>query len=94
MHEKNVQKFYDSIFRTLQEYLGNKFHLSAGVITVDVLEPYLKTKVQQDMILTSLREIFNECDLVRFASGQVLEEKMKSTFQRAQEIIDFFERNY
>lgn len=94
LHEKNVQKFYDSIFKTLQEYLGNKFHLTSGVITVNVLGEHLKTKDHQDIILTSLREIFNECDLVRFASGQVLEEKMKSTFQRAQEAIDFFERNY
>lgn len=94
LHEKDVRKFYDSIFKTLQEYFGNKFHLSAGAISVDVLKEYLKVKDMQDKTLTTLREIFNECDLVRFASGQVLDDKMKSTFQRAQEIIDFFERNY
>ncbi len=94
LHEKDVRKFYDGIFKTLQEYLGNKFHLPAGAITVDVLKEYLKVKDKQNETLTTLREIFNECDLVRFASGQVLDDKMKLTFQRAQEIIDFFERNY
>ncbi len=94
MHEKDVRNFHDSVFKTLQEYFGNKFHLPAGAISADLLVNHLKAKDRKDSVLDSLREIFSECELVRFASAQVPEERMKTTFNRAQEIIDFFERNY
>lgn len=94
MHEKNVRGFYDSIYKTLQDYLGNKFHLSSGTIGAETIAGQLKAQDRQAAVAVSLREIFAECDLVRFASAQVLEEKMKTTFAAVQEIIDFFERNY
>ncbi len=94
LHEKDARNFYDSIFKTLQDYFGNKFHLPSGTITVDTISEHLKSKDHKDKVIDSLREIFGECDLVRFASAQVPQEKMKSTFARTQQIIDFFERNY
>ncbi len=94
LHEKDARNFYDSIFKTLQEYFGNKFHIPAGAITVDVLAGHLKSKDQKNAVIDSLREILSECELVRFASAQGLEDKMRATFKRTQEIIDFFERNY
>jgi len=89
--ESNGRNFCDTLFRTLQEYFGNKFHVPQSTVTVAVIAGHMK--IGNDKILDDLRQIFSECELVRFASAQTTTEKMKTSLQRAKEIIDFFERN-
>lgn len=89
--KNDSRNFCDTLVKTLQEYFGNKFHVPSTTVTVAVIANHMKNP--NDKILEDLRQILSDCELVRFASAQITMEKMKAGLQRAQEIIDFFERN-
>jgi len=42
MDAGKVEEFYDMLFKTFQHYLGNKFHLSSGAVTVEAIKCRLK----------------------------------------------------
>lgn len=52
------QGFYDVVFETLQEYLGDKFHLPSKGITVNVIDDILKDEVIDKEALDKLKDIF------------------------------------
>ena len=89
--KNDAQNFCDALVRTLQEYFGNKFHVPPNTVTVALIASHMKNN--NDKVLEDLRQVFSECELVRFASAQITVEKMKAHLQKAQETIDFFERN-
>ncbi len=88
---KDSDKFFDAVFKTLQEYLGDKFHLSTGGITSSVVEE-LKGRNIDKGILDKLKECFNNCDRARYAPSSITGEQMNGTFQLLEEIIDALER--
>jgi len=90
--EKGKQKeFYDTVFKTLQDYFSHKLHLPVGSITVEAIAGILKGN-NRDFVLERLRTVFSECEMVRYAAVSQDSAKMKEIFARTQEIIDFVER--
>jgi len=85
------KEFYDAVFKTLQDYFGNKFHLPGGSITVETIAGILKGN-NKDFVLERLRMVFSECEMVRYAAVSQDNLKMKEIFARTQEIIDAVER--
>ena len=90
--EQQVEFCY-AILKSLQEYFGNKFHLVSATITFQTLENRMKSQGIDQKIVESIKSIFAECDLVRYASFKLDNEKMKFIYQKAQEIIDYLERH-
>ncbi len=88
---KDAGKFFDSAFRTLREYLGDKFHLPTAGITSDIVEELKRYNVEEE-VLNKLKECFGYCDKARYAALNISEKKMLKTFNLAQELIDEFER--
>jgi len=84
--------FYNSIFKTLQEYLGGKFHLPAAGITVEVVDEVLKSKGVSKEMLGKLEEIFKDCDIARYAPSGFSSSKMEESFRKLQEVIDCLQR--
>ncbi len=90
---KNYKKeFYDFIFQTLQEYLGDKFHLPSKSITVSITDDILKTKHIPDDVLRKLKDIFHECDMARYAASELGNEAMQPSLRKLEEIIDYFQK--
>jgi hypothetical protein len=87
-----AQEFYDCLFATLQEYLGDKFHLPSKGITISILDEQLKHKNLSPDALTKLRDIFSECDMVRYAASQLTREDMQSSLKKLEEVIDYLQR--
>ena len=85
-------EFYDSVFKTLQEYLGNKFFIPPGGITGEVVDKILKPKGIDKNVLKSLKDIFMECDLARYASLESGETERKEMFLKMKEILSYLER--
>ena len=85
-------EFYDSVFKTLQEYLGNKFFIPPGGITGEVVDKILKPKGIDKNVLKSLKDIFMECDLARYASLESGETERKKMFLKMKEILSYLER--
>ena len=89
----NQKDFYDCLFKTLQQYFSNKFHMPVGSITVDAVRNILRTKGLGDEVAEKIRDVFGQCEMVRYASAQLDKVKMDENYKSAAEIIDYFERN-
>ncbi len=92
LREDDAEKFYGAVFRTLQEYLGDRFHLPSAGITGRVVEETLRPKGIDGEILDGLNGIFRECDQARYASSACGREKMDHAYRALEQIIDRMER--
>jgi hypothetical protein len=93
LKENKTAQFYDSLFDTLQEYLGDRFHLSSKSITAGIIDDILKPgKVSQD-ILDKLAGLFKDCDMARYAPTGFAASQMQTSLRDLQEVIDYFQRN-
>ena len=92
LSQKNIQKFYDTLFSTLQEYLGNRFHLPSKGITISVIDEHLSREGASEEVLVKLRDIFRDCDMARYASAQLTPEHMRDSLNKLEEVIDYFQR--
>jgi hypothetical protein len=93
LEKGSVGEFYDTLFDVLQEYLGNKFHLPSKGITISIVDEQLKDKSISKEILAKLRDIFSECDMVRYAASQLTKENMQNALRSLEEVIDYLQRN-
>jgi hypothetical protein len=91
--DKEPSEFYNAVFKTLQEYLGDLFHLPSGGITTDIVDSELRQRSLSDDILTELKNIFAECDMVRYAPAEFNRAKMQKTYNDLRQVIDYLERN-
>jgi len=92
MHAGNVAVFYDRMFKLLQDYLGGRFHAASAGITAGFVEDILKTKKVDDNILAMVKNLFNECDIARFAAGNFSPEAMSISLENLRIIVDRLER--
>ena len=92
MERGQLEKFYDVIFKTLQGYFGDKFHLPSSGITGTIVDEVLAPKGVKENILKKTRALFEDCDMARYAPSSLDAKKMGESFRSALEIIDYFER--
>lgn len=86
-------EFYDAVFKTIREYVGNRFHVPSGGMTADSAGEVLKDKgLAQDMLIR-LINIFRECDMARYAPSETGMDKMQETLRELKELIDYLERH-
>jgi len=94
LKQDQPREFYDAVFKTLQEYLADKFHLPMGNITVQSLQDKIQKPSANaaNAVLDKLKIIFGACEAVRYASAVPDKVKMRMVFEHTQEIIDWMER--
>lgn len=68
--------FCDVIFKTMQEYIGDQFALPSAGITSEVVAALQKHGVKED-VQDKLRDFFESCDSVRYASEEISQEQMQ-----------------
>jgi len=93
LEKGNAREFYDTLFDTLQEYLGDRFHLASKGITISIIDEQLKNRDIEEFALTKLRDIFRECDMFRYAASRLSEENMRNSLSKLEEVIDYFQRH-
>ncbi|MFA4888921.1 MAG: BatD family protein [Candidatus Omnitrophota bacterium] len=93
LRQNKTKEFYDCVFATLQEYLGDKFHLPSQGITAGVIEDILKDKVISEEALNKIREIFRSCDLARYTVSESRKEDLLETLKKLEETIDYLQRS-
>jgi len=90
--EKSKEKeFFDVIFKTLQEYLANKYHLPKGGISIASLDKKLGSRVKKQEDILKLKNIFELCDSVRYASLGHDKKTMIDVYRNTEEIINTLE---
>jgi hypothetical protein len=65
--ENKSDEFFATLFRLLQEQLGERLALPATAITEAVIEERLRPRGVPDPTLASLQELFQTCNLARYA---------------------------
>jgi hypothetical protein len=73
---KDSEAFFVTLFRLLQERLGERLDLPAASITEVVIEEHLRPRGAPESVLTGVQELFQICNLARYApikSSQELE---------------------
>ena len=94
---EDKQGFYDCLYKTLQKYFANKFHMPVGTVSYrSVIDKGKMLKAGSDQandIKIKLKRIFEECDIVRYAAGRI-HDTMKESFEDLEEIIDYYERKF
>jgi hypothetical protein len=90
--ENNRQAFFDAIFKTLREYLADRFHLAQGGITAMTIEEIAQEKGISADILDKIKKIFTDCDMARYAPSQFGLEQLEDILKNLKEVIDYLER--
>jgi BatD DUF11 like domain len=72
--ENNSDEFFATLFRLLQEQLGERLDVPASAITESVLEEQLEPRGAPEAMVTNLRELFQACNLARYAPFKTSQE--------------------
>ncbi|MDD5070907.1 MAG: BatD family protein [Candidatus Omnitrophica bacterium] len=88
---KATDKFYELVFRTLQEYLGARFHLPSSSITQDFIDTVMLERNVDKNVLYDLRNLFSLCDLARYSGLDSSESDMSSSIEILKRVVNYFE---
>ncbi len=72
--ENHSEKFFVILFRLLQEQLGERLDCPASAITEAVVDEKLRPRGVPDSTLTQIHELFQSCNLARYAPTRSGEE--------------------
>lgn len=87
LHKGDSAVFYTIIFRTLQDFLGDKFHIPPGGITVGIIYSVLRPRGVNEEVLKKIKDVFEDCDMARYASLESGRTEMEETFDMLKEVI-------
>jgi hypothetical protein len=65
-----TEQFFALVFRLLQEQIGERLDVPASAITEAVVDDRLAALGLETALLTELRQLFQECNLARYAATQ------------------------
>ncbi|MBF0554524.1 MAG: protein BatD [Nitrospirae bacterium] len=83
------KEFYDAVHKTIYDYLGDKLHMPPGEIMSEKIFQLLE---QKGLDTSTLKEIFEACDMTRYARGGLGRAEMQKTFKHLEDFIDQMER--
>ncbi|MBU4149223.1 MAG: BatD family protein [Candidatus Omnitrophica bacterium] len=92
MLKHDVKAFYAEINRAVIEYVADKLNIPHASITKDILEIRLEEKGCSRENIERLKELFDICDMARFASGKFDREDMQRSLGEASEVITELEK--
>jgi len=90
--ENKSENFFATLFRLLQEQLGERLDCPASAITEAVIEERLRPGGVPEPALTALRELFQTCNLARYAPVKTSQElaalipKLEDTLRELQNL--------
>ena len=93
LQAQKTKEFYDELFKTLQQYLTHKFHLSSGVITSHEITAALGQNIKDQHTVLAIKNILQECEMARYASVSLSQEQMQKSYDELERVIDYLERN-
>jgi hypothetical protein len=72
--ENQSERFFATLFRLLQEQLGERLDLPASAITEALIDEHLVPRGAPQSVIHPLRELFEKCNLARYAPVSSSEE--------------------
>jgi hypothetical protein len=87
MHKGAVKEFYAEIYKAVIEYIGDKLNIPHASITKDALGERLKAIGCEEIDINKVKDLFDVCDMARFASVNFTKDDMQKTMKEAGYII-------
>jgi len=84
--------FHAELHRSVAQFLADRLNRSAAGLTAEEASRILKDKKIDDDHIVQVRHIFQQCDMARFAPGQVNAEQVNVLYEKAVGVIDYLER--
>lgn len=91
--QNNPEKFYEVLFKTIREYLGDKYHIPIGGITINIVDEVLKAKNIDQEMLAAVKTIFQQCDMARYAPLDFSSKQMQDSLNALTNFVEYMERN-
>ncbi len=88
--DRNI--FYESLFKAMQDYLGNRLNMPPAGITYAVIESALAGSNPDPDIMRKLSNLFEYCDRAKFAKTMAIELKVEDDIKELKEVMDYFEK--
>ncbi|MFH1478332.1 MAG: BatD family protein [Candidatus Omnitrophota bacterium] len=88
----STKDFYSEIYKAVIEYIAGKLNIPNGSITKRLLEETLIKRGLSNEAINDIGELFDLCDMARFASGKFTKEDMANTVEKAIYIIGELEK--
>jgi len=85
------EAFYDELYKTLQQYMANKLHIPLGTVNYEGVKGKLSDLSDQSQ-LEVIKKIFDECEMIRYASASLSDQNLHESVNRLEMIIDYLER--
>lgn len=92
LRRKGCGAFCELLFKTIQDYFGNRLNIPTAGITFDVIEQAVAGKDVDPDIMRKIRSLITECDRAKFAQAEVDEMRVEDGLRELHEVIDYFER--
>ncbi len=87
----NAAEFFATLFRLLQEQLGERLDLPASAITESVLDDRLQTLGAASELVAELRELFHSCNHALYA-GPVSSQQLMLLVPKAEDVVRQLQR--
>ncbi len=94
LEKDNNRLFYDTLFKTVQNYFGHKFHIPQGAVTIEAILSVLKEKGAPEDVLGNIKNVYAECEQVRYASLKKEKQQMLDSYDRVMRLIELIEKNW
>jgi len=86
--ERKTKEFYDLVFNSLQEYLGERFRLAAGSITEGLVDEVVGTEKAMPETAKKIKDIFSDCYVARFTGVKMGHKDTETTLGRLREVFE------
>ncbi len=83
---QNKDLFFQTLFRLLQEQLGERLDMPASSITESVIEENLRPGGASEEVLSALHDLFQACNQARYAPDRVSGE-LESVFAKSKRVV-------
>lgn len=91
--QKNTEEFFATVFRLLQEKIGERLDLPALSITESVIDEHLIHLGCSEELISTLRKLFNECNQARYGGQKNVQQlnQVVSELERALKLLSEIE---
>ncbi|MFA5143830.1 MAG: BatD family protein [Candidatus Omnitrophota bacterium] len=83
--------FYETLFKTMQEYLGYRLHLPPAGLTFDMVSQKLVSTGIDISVITGIRGLFTVCDEARFGFSSFKLERMTNDYKELESVMKYME---
>jgi len=88
------EKFFEALTKSLHTYLADKLNLSAGGLTVRVIEEALSEKKISTVTMEGVKSCLDHIDLARFGRHELTTEEMERLNSECRQMITMLEKEY